>query len=226
MIRLTLLKLNLSSVLKLSTMIKNFVILNSASMEDQIIGWNQMYVTHNMSCFSANTNKHFAETLTLLSLMNKSYGNRFISKSPSWSWLLCLKGFGKPLNIYRRFNDRLMCCKTRKVINTNVTLATNNWIVGLRNSQSINRSANCIIQWDNFHNNIKLCPIINWNISSMLVSLIANNIAYNSLYDVGYKSIGCSLCTRVVRYGEMVRAGRWWWEDVKASLSECGLHKH
>jgi len=50
----------------------------------------------------------------------------------------------------------------------------------------------------------------------------ANNIPYNKLHDKGFPSIGCEPCTRAVKPGEDLRAGRWWWEND--SERECGLH--
>ena len=35
-------------------------------------------------------------------------------------------------------------------------------------------------------------------------------------------SIGCQPCTRAIRPGEDIRAGRWWWENEDGK--ECGLH--
>ena len=42
------------------------------------------------------------------------------------------------------------------------------------------------------------------------------------LLDKGYPSIGCEPCTRAVKPGEDLRAGRWWWEQ--GEHKECGLH--
>ena len=49
-----------------------------------------------------------------------------------------------------------------------------------------------------------------------------NNLPYNSLLDKGYPSIGCEPCTRAIKPGEDLRAGRWWWEQ--GEHKECGLH--
>ncbi|MFB5609371.1 MAG: phosphoadenosine phosphosulfate reductase family protein, partial [Nitrosarchaeum sp.] len=49
-----------------------------------------------------------------------------------------------------------------------------------------------------------------------------NNLPYNSLLDKGYPSIGCAPCTRAIKPGEDLRAGRWWWEQ--GEHKECGLH--
>ncbi|KAG0730888.1 hypothetical protein G6F23_015849 [Rhizopus arrhizus] len=50
----------------------------------------------------------------------------------------------------------------------------------------------------------------------------ALDIPYNPLHDQGYPSIGCEPCTRAIRPGEDLRAGRWWWES--SDSKECGLH--
>jgi phosphoadenosine phosphosulfate reductase len=47
-----------------------------------------------------------------------------------------------------------------------------------------------------------------------------HKLPYNQLHDQGYPSIGCAPCTRPVRPGEDLRAGRW---QGKSKI-ECGLH--
>ena len=47
-----------------------------------------------------------------------------------------------------------------------------------------------------------------------------NDIPYNPLHDVGYRSIGCIPCTRPTRPDEEERAGRWAGSDKL----ECGIH--
>ncbi len=48
------------------------------------------------------------------------------------------------------------------------------------------------------------------------------DVPYHSLYDKGYKSIGCAPCTRPIAADEPSRAGRWWWESN--APKECGIH--
>jgi len=56
-----------------------------------------------------------------------------------------------------------------------------------------------------------------------LESYVATNeIPINALHAKGYPSIGCQPCTRAIKPGEDIRAGRWWWENENAR--ECGLH--
>ena len=73
------------------------------------------------------------------------------------------------------------------------------------------------------HGNIvKLNPIINWTYDQTWDYVKSNNCPYNKLLDEGYPSIGCEPCTRPIKIGEDIRAGRWWWENDEHK--ECGLH--
>jgi phosphoadenosine phosphosulfate reductase len=64
--------------------------------------------------------------------------------------------------------------------------------------------------------------LIEWTQDDVWAVIRGLSIPYNPLHDQGYPSIGCEPCTRAIRPGEDVRAGRWWWEQ-RDSL-ECGLH--
>jgi phosphoadenosine phosphosulfate reductase len=69
---------------------------------------------------------------------------------------------------------------------------------------------------------VKLNPLADWREDDVWEYLRAYSVAYNPLYDQGYRSIGCAPCTRPVVTGEDIRAGRWWWEQDQGK--ECGLH--
>jgi len=51
-----------------------------------------------------------------------------------------------------------------------------------------------------------------------------NNVDINPLHSQGFVSIGCAPCTRAIKPGEDIRAGRWWWEEPEQK--ECGLHNN
>ena len=68
----------------------------------------------------------------------------------------------------------------------------------------------------------KINPLIDWTEKQVWDYVHAEKIPYNKLHDQGYPSIGCAPCTRAVKPGEDVRAGRWWWESP--DKKECGLH--
>ena len=80
-----------------------------------------------------------------------------------------------------------------------------------------------IFQIDNAHGGIlKINPIIDWTWDQIQDYIKKNNLPYNSLLDKDYSSIGCEPCTRAIKPGEDIRAGRWRWEQQ--GHKECGLH--
>jgi phosphoadenosine phosphosulfate reductase len=125
---------------------------------------------------------------------------------------------------YQSIGNRKLCCGIRKVHPLNKMLVTlDGWITGLRNDQTQNRVNAKKIEIDDQHNGIiKINPIIDWSWEQTWEYIKTNNIPYNKLHDQGYPSIGCEPCTRAIKPGEPLRAGRWWWETDPEK--ECGLH--
>jgi phosphoadenosine phosphosulfate reductase len=125
---------------------------------------------------------------------------------------------------YQSIGNRKLCCGIRKVHPLNKMLSTiDGWITGLRADQTQNRSDAKKIEIDEQHNNIiKVNPIIDWKWEQVWDYIKTNKIPYNKLHDKGYPSIGCEPCTRAIKPGEDLRAGRWWWEADPEK--ECGLH--
>lgn len=125
---------------------------------------------------------------------------------------------------YQSMGNRKLCCGIRKVHPLNKMLVTlDGWITGLRNDQTQNRAGAKKIEIDDQHNGmIKINPIIDWSWEQTWDYIKTNNIPYNKLHDKGYPSIGCEPCTRAIKPGEPLRAGRWWWETDPEK--ECGLH--
>lgn len=125
---------------------------------------------------------------------------------------------------YRSVELRKLCCGVRKVEPLGRALAgLEAWITGLRREQAVTRAAVKKVQIDADHGGIlKLNPLADWTHEQVWGYVRANALPYNSLHDRGYPSIGCAPCTRAVRPGEDLRAGRWWWENPESK--ECGLH--
>jgi len=96
------------------------------------------------------------------------------------------------------------------------------WITGLRREQSVTRTTVGRLEWDEAFGLLKLNPIVDWTEARVWEYIRAHDLPYNALHDRGFPSIGCAPCTRAVRPGEDVRAGRWWWESPEGR--ECGLH--
>ncbi|MDE1825983.1 MAG: phosphoadenylyl-sulfate reductase [Thaumarchaeota archaeon] len=125
---------------------------------------------------------------------------------------------------YQSMGNRKLCCGIRKVHPLKKMLSTvDGWITGLRADQTEVRSNVRRIEIDPQHNGIiKVNPIIEWTWEQTWDYIKNNNIPYNKLHDKGYPSIGCEPCTRAIKSGEPLRAGRWWWETDPQK--ECGLH--
>jgi phosphoadenosine phosphosulfate reductase len=80
------------------------------------------------------------------------------------------------------------------------------------------------VEIDHGHGGIvKINPLVKWTEAQTWDYVRAHKIPYNALHDQGYPSLGCAPCTRAIKPGEDVRAGRWWWENP--DTKECGLHK-
>jgi phosphoadenosine phosphosulfate reductase len=96
------------------------------------------------------------------------------------------------------------------------------WICGLRRDQSVTRTNNQLVEWDENNQLLKVNPLIEWTEDDVWEFIRENNIPYNELHDKGFPSIGCQPCTRAVNNGDDLRSGRWWWEQP--DKKECGLH--
>ncbi len=130
----------------------------------------------------------------------------------------------KGMNLfYDSVENRKLCCEIRKVRPMNKLLSTlDGWITGLRRDQTENRKDTQNFQIDHGHGGIlKINPIIHWTWDDVWDYIKKHNLPYNSLLDKGFPSIGCEPCTRAIKPGEDLRAGRWWWEQGN---KECGLH--
>ncbi|MBT3382297.1 MAG: phosphoadenylyl-sulfate reductase [Prolixibacteraceae bacterium] len=128
-----------------------------------------------------------------------------------------------PFSFYESVENRKECCFIRKVIPLKRALSGNEiWITGIRSSQSDNRSEMQEFEWDPVNEIVKFNPLMGWSIERTIEYIKENHVPYNVLHDKGFVSIGCEPCTRAIRQGEDIRAGRWWWE--RSSNKECGLH--
>ena len=72
------------------------------------------------------------------------------------------------------------------------------------------------------HGLYKICPLAEWTTDQVWSYIRHHHVPYSRQQDMGYPSIGCAPCTRAVKPGEDIRAGRWWWESPEHK--ECGLH--
>jgi phosphoadenosine phosphosulfate reductase len=125
---------------------------------------------------------------------------------------------------YQSVEQRQLCCGVRKVEPLKRALKDlNAWMTGLRRDQAASRSDVGKVEVDKDHGGIlKINPLVDWSYDEVWQYIRDHNVPFNWLHTQGYPSIGCAPCTRAVKAGEDLRAGRWWWENV--DTKECGLH--
>jgi phosphoadenosine phosphosulfate reductase len=121
--------------------------------------------------------------------------------------------------LWRREPD--LCCHVRKTEPLQEALAGfAGWITGRKRFQAGLRSQLPIIEPEWSAGRIKLNPLALWSVEDVERYRLLRNLPKHPLVDQGYRSIGCTTCTRPVRAGEAPRAGRWWGLDK----TECGIH--
>jgi phosphoadenosine phosphosulfate reductase len=126
-------------------------------------------------------------------------------------------------SFYKSLSLRQLCCRVRKVEPLNRALKNlEAWICGLRRQQSLTRREIKKVEEERDALRVKINPLADWTEADVWDYIKKNAVPYNSLHDKGYPSIGCAPCTRAIKPGEDIRAGRWWWETP--DKKECGLH--
>ena len=197
---------------------------SSLSFEDQTV--TQLMVAtdkEHTRVFTLDTGRQFQENYELIDRTEMTYGIRIEVFLPDFRKVQeMVRAHGINL-FYDSIELRHLCCNVRKIEPLKRALeGVEVWITGLRRSQSVTRANMQMVEYDADDDVLKLNPLVLWSEQDVKEYVRANAIPYNKLHDQGFPSIGCQPCTRAVRDGEDVRAGRWWWEDP--DKRECGLH--
>ncbi len=164
------------------------------------------------------------ETFDVIDRIRERYPIRLHVQAPDSRELAQMVAAEGP-NLFKRSVElRHRCCDVRKVRPLTRALAGfDAWVTGLRRDQSETRRWTPVVQTDDAHGGItKVAPLVGWSRDKVWTYIRDHGLEYHSLYDQGYRSIGCAPCTRAVGPDEDGRAGRWWWEG--STVKECGLH--
>jgi len=117
--------------------------------------------------------------------------------------------------------DPDLCCHLRKTEPLDRALdGFTAWVTGRKRFQGGVRQTLSTIESDLSSGRIKINPLARWSPEAIEEYRQLRNLPEHPLVADGYTSIGCAPCTRPVRPGEPVRAGRWWGLDKM----ECGIH--
>jgi phosphoadenosine phosphosulfate reductase len=193
-------------------------------LEDQVITDMMARIDHKSRIFTIDTGRLFPETYLLIDKTNMKYGINIEIFFPDHTAVESYVAANGINAFYDTVEKRKACCRARKIEPLMRALATLDvWICGLRSQQSVTRTEEQLVEWDDTNKLIKVNPLVHWSESDLWDYIRQHNVPYNKLHRQGYPSIGCQPCTRAIEPGEDIRAGRWWWEDP--NHKECGLHR-
>ena len=202
------------------------VFATSLGEEDQVITDMIARTAQGIGIFTLDTGRLFQETYDLLAKTQKRYSQLafkvYYPDTKNLEDMVAAKGINL---FYESVDNRKLCCHVRKVEPLQRALKqADAWVVGLRRQQSQNRADMQNVEWDGLNGKIKINPLIDWSLDQVRDYIQQNKVDVNPLHAQGFVSIGCAPCTRAVKQGEDIRAGRWWWEQPEQK--ECGLHNN
>ena len=198
---------------------------SSLGEEDQVITDIISKIAPKIEIFTLDTGRLFPETYDLIAKTQKRYPMLFKIYYPDTKAVEEMVK-AKGINFfYESVENRKLCCGIRKVEPLRRALTNvDAWMTGLRREQAVTRTNLEIFEWDEVNQKIKINPLINWTLDQVRQYIKENKVDVNPLHAKGFVSIGCSPCTRAIKPGEDIRAGRWWWEQP--DQKECGLHNN
>lgn len=114
------------------------------------------------------------------------------------------------------------CCGKPKVEKTREALRDfDAWISGVRRTEGITRSD--FEPVEDKGGLIKINPILDFTELDIWRYTALNQLPVNPMYQKGYRSLGCSLCSFPEEdEGETEREGRW--KGTENAKGECGIH--
>jgi phosphoadenylyl-sulfate reductase (thioredoxin) len=187
-------------------------------------------VAPGLRVLTVDTLRLHPETYALMESMEKRYGIVIERFEPERKRLeRMVSDHGEYLFFDTKAKQEL-CCQVRKVEPNQRALATLDvWFTGLRRDQSAFRQATpkvSRVKQPEGHQIIKIAPLADWDEEQVGAYLRERGVPRNALYDQGYTSIGCMICTTPTQPGEDKRAGRWRWfnEHHAGEKKECGIH--
>lgn len=200
---------------------------SSLSAEDMVI--TDAIVTSGapIDVFVIDTGRLHAETLELLERAESHFDFQIERMHPD---PVAVDGYVRQHGINAFYDSvalRQACCGLRKVEPLQRALVGRDaWLTGQRRAHDPQRAALLLEERDERDGRVlaKFNPLALWSDEDLWSYVRTRHVPVNPLHARGYPSIGCEPCTRAVKPGEPIRAGRWWWEQ--SASRECGLHLH
>ena len=202
---------------------RNVAFASSLGAEDMVITDAILTSGLPIAIFTLDTGRLPGETLDLLERMRLRYSRKVEIYEPDAGEVAGYVAAHGVNAFYESVDLRKSCCHIRKVKPLARALAGRDaWLTGLRRAQSVTRTELPLREFDAAHVLVKFNPLADWSEQEVWAYIRDRDVPYNALHDSGYPSIGCDPCTRAIRPGEDIRAGRWWWESRDSK--ECGIH--
>ena len=185
----------------------------------------------NLRVITIDTLRLHPDTYDLMDRIEKRYGIMVERFQPNPDRLeQMIRNHGEFL-FFDSKDKQKYCCEIRKVEpNARALQSVDVWITGLRRDQSAERKDTPKVSIVKRHNRpiIRLCPIVDWQEEALDAYIAEHEVPRNALYDKGYTTIGCEICSTPNLPHEEKRAGRWRWFNYlgKEQSKECGIHNN
>ena len=165
-----------------------------------------------------DTGYHFVETYAYRDRMVQEWSINLVNVQPETTVAQHESKVGKQYLV-----EPTQCCGSRKVAPLMRSLEPFDlWFTGLRREQSPTRANLKKVEEQTLPTGKKLwklSPLADWTWQQVWDYAAAHDIPHLSLYDKGYRSIGCEPCTQLSDDPNNPRAGRWGGKKL-----ECGIH--
>lgn len=194
----------------------------SLAAEDMVITDAISKADANIKLFTLATGRLHQETVDMVKTTEDRYGILIEKVYPNEDDVQAFIDQYGMNGFYDGEEPKKACCGARKIKPLNAALlGADAWITGQRREQSTTRTE-LNLEEDDARGIAKFNPLFDWAEADIWAYIKQENVPIHPLHFKGYPSIGCEPCTRQVKKGEDIRAGRWWW--LQSDSKECGLH--
>ncbi len=195
----------------------------SLAAEDMVITDAISKAGANIKLFTLATGRLHQETVDMVKITEDRYGILIEKVYPQEDDVQAFIDQYGMNGFYDGEEPKKACCGARKIKPLNAALlGADAWLTGQRREQSTTRTELNLEELDDTRGIAKFNPLFDWTEADIWAYIKQENVPIHPLHLKGYPSIGCEPCTRQVKKGEDIRAGRWWW--LQSDSKECGLH--
>lgn len=195
----------------------------SLAAEDMVVTDAIQKAKANIKLFTLATGRLHQETVDMVKTTEDHYGIAIQKAYPEENDVQAFIDQYGMNGFYDGEEPKKACCAARKIKPLNLALlGADAWITGQRREQSTTRGELSFEELDEARGIAKFNPLFDWSEADIWTYIKQQNVPIHPLHLKGYPSIGCEPCTRQVKQGENIRAGRWWW--LESNSKECGLH--